>query len=144
MASLQAALPESTVRLIAGNILDALPGLEVVRPSMERILETVQAAPVLGTIKQRVVYGKYRDPMPGVFYRGVAPLTFVTPDGKEIKNDKLTIVMPDGKEQKSNGKLIVQGSETPFRFIVAEEPAQVYFNKNGEILAEDTLINRSW
>ena len=54
MASLQAALPESTVRLIAGNILDALPGLEVVRPSMERILETVQAAPVLGTIKQRV------------------------------------------------------------------------------------------
>ncbi len=84
---------------------------------------------VEGTIKQRVVYGKYRDPMPGVFYRGVAPLTFVTPDGKELKSAK---------------PILVQGPETPFRVIVAEEPAQVYFNRNGEILAEDTLINRSW
>jgi aminopeptidase N len=84
---------------------------------------------VEGTIKQRVVYGKYRDPMPGVFYRGVAPLTFVSPDGKEVKSAK---------------PLLVQGPETPFRVIVADEPAQVFFNKDGEILAEDTLINRSW
>jgi hypothetical protein len=84
---------------------------------------------VEGTIKQRVVYGKYRDVMPGVYYRGVAPLTFVTPDGKELKSSK---------------PILVQGAETPFRVIVADEPAQVFFNKDGEILAEDTLINRSW
>lgn len=84
---------------------------------------------VEGSIKQRVVFGKYRDVMPGVFYRGVAPLTFVTPDGKELKSAK---------------PILVQGAETPFRVIVADEPAQVFFNKDGEILAEDTLINRSW
>jgi hypothetical protein len=97
-----------------------------------------------GTIKQRVVYGKYKDVMPGVFYRGVAPVTFVNANGKELGPDQLTMVAADGKEQKTNGKIIVQGSETPFRFIVGEEPTQVFFNKGGEILAEDTLINRSW
>lgn len=99
---------------------------------------------VEGTIKQRVVYGKYKDPMPGVFYRGVAPLTFVNANGKEVGADQITVATADGKEQKSNGRLIVQGPETPFRFVVADEPVQVFFNKRGEILAEDTLINRSW
>ena len=84
---------------------------------------------VEGTIKQRVVYGKYRDVMPGVYYRGVAPLTFVD---AERKGDE--VAKP----------ILVQGAETPFRVIVADEPAQVFFNKDGEILAEDTLINRSW
>jgi hypothetical protein len=84
---------------------------------------------VEGTIKQRVLYGKNREPMPGVFFRGVAPLTFVTPDGRELKSTK---------------SILVQGSETRFRVVVAQEPAQVFFNKDGEILAEDTLINRSW
>ena len=97
-----------------------------------------------GTIKQRVVYGKYKDEMPGVFYRGVAPMTFVNANGKELGPDQIMMVTADGKEQKTNGKLIVQGAETPFRFIVADEPTQVYFNKEGEILAEDTLINQSW
>jgi PhoPQ-activated pathogenicity-related protein len=40
--------------------------------------------------------------------------------------------------------LLVQGAETPFRVIVGEEPEQVLFNKDGEILAEDLLVNRSW
>jgi hypothetical protein len=84
---------------------------------------------VEGTIRQRVVYGKDKEPMPGVFYRGVAPLTFVTPDGKALKSAK---------------SILVQGAETRFRVIVQAEPAQVFFNKDGEILAEDTLINRSW
>lgn len=84
---------------------------------------------IAGTIKQRVVYGKYKDPMPGVFYRGVAPLTVVTPDGKEVKLTK---------------RILVQGPETPFTVTVTEEPAQVFFNRDGEILAEDLLINRSW
>ena len=84
---------------------------------------------VEGTIKHRVVYGKFKDPMPGVYYRGVAPLTFISLDGKEVKSAK---------------PLLVQGPETPFKVIVADEPAQVLFNKDGEILADDTLINRSW
>jgi hypothetical protein len=99
---------------------------------------------VEGTIKQRVVYGKFKDEMPGVYYRGVAPVTFVNADGKELGPDQITVATADGKEQKSNGRLIVQGPETPFRFIVADEPTQVFFNKHGEILAEDTLINQSW
>jgi hypothetical protein len=84
---------------------------------------------VEGTVKQRVVYGKFRDEMPGVFYRGVAPLTFVDLNGKETKATK---------------PILVQGAETPFRVIVGEEPEQVFFNKDGEILAEDLLVNRSW
>ena len=84
---------------------------------------------VEGTIKQRVVYGKYNDPMPGVYYRGVAPLTFIDLNGKEVKSAK---------------PLLVQGAETPFKVIVADEPEFVYFNKDGEILAEDLLVNKSW
>jgi peptidase M1-like protein len=84
---------------------------------------------VEGTIKQRVVYGKYKETMPGVFYRGVAPLTFIDANGKEVKEAK---------------PRLVQGAETPFKVIVADEPEQVLFNKDGEILAEDLLVNRSW
>ena len=39
---------------------------------------------------------------------------------------------------------LVQGPETPFKLILAEEPEQVLFNKDGEILAEELLVNRSW
>jgi aminopeptidase N len=84
---------------------------------------------VEGTIRQRVLYGKNRTPMPGVFFRGVAPLTFVTPRGRELKSTR---------------SILVEGPETRFRVIVTEEPARVFFNKDGEILAEDTLIDRSW
>lgn len=84
---------------------------------------------VEGTIKQRVVFGKDKTELPGVYYRGVAPLTFVDANGKETKTAR---------------PLLVQGAETPFRLIVPDEPYQVIFNKDGEILAEDTLVNRSW
>jgi hypothetical protein len=84
---------------------------------------------VEGTIKQRVVYGKFNETMPGVYYRGVAPLTFIDANGKEVKEAK---------------PRLVQGPETPFKVIVAEEPEQVLFNKDGEILAEELLVNRSW
>jgi hypothetical protein len=80
-------------------------------------------------IKQRVVFGKDRQELPGVFYRAVAPLTFIDANGKETKTEK---------------KYLVQGPETKFALIVANEPDQVVFNKDGEILAEDTLVNRSW
>ena len=84
---------------------------------------------VEGSIKQRVVMGSDKTELKGVYYRGVAPLTFVDLNGKEVK---------------SAGSILAQGPETPFKLIVADEPEQVYFNKDGEILAEDTLINRSW
>jgi Peptidase family M1 domain len=84
---------------------------------------------VEGTIKQRVVFGKDKTELPGVYYRGVAPLTFVDANGKESKTAR---------------GLLVQGPETPFRVIVPDEPYKVYFNKDGEILAEDTLVNQSW
>ena len=84
---------------------------------------------VEGSIKQRVVMGEDKTELKGVYYRGVAPLTFIDLNGKEVKSAK---------------PMLVQGPETPLRVIVAEEPAQVFFNKDGEILAEDLLINQSW
>ncbi|HZN53759.1 MAG TPA: M1 family aminopeptidase [Candidatus Polarisedimenticolaceae bacterium] len=84
---------------------------------------------VEGSIKQRVVMGQDKTELKGVYYRGVAPFTFVDLNGKEVKSAK---------------PMLVQGAETPFRVIVADEPAQVFFNKDGEILAEELLINRSW
>ena len=84
---------------------------------------------VEGTIKQRVIVGKQNIELPGVYYRAVAPLTFVTAGGKELKSAK---------------PILVQGAETPFKLKIAEEPVEVYFNKDGEILAQDVLVNRSW
>jgi hypothetical protein len=84
---------------------------------------------VEGSIKQRVVFGEDKTELKGVYYRGVAPLTFVDLGGKETKSAR---------------PMLVQGAETPFKVIVADEPEQVYFNKDGEILAEDLLINQSW
>jgi hypothetical protein len=84
---------------------------------------------VEGSIKQRVVFGADKTELKGVYYRAVAPLTFIDANGKETKASK---------------PILVQGPETPFRVIVGEDPEQVLFNKDGEILAEDLLINRSW
>ena len=85
---------------------------------------------VEGTIKQRVVAGKYGQVLPGVYYRAVAPITFVTYDGKEFKTPR---------------PLLVEGPETkvpPLK--VPLEPVQVIFNKEGDILAQDVLVNKSW
>jgi len=84
---------------------------------------------VEGSIKQRVVMGADKTELKGVYYRGVAPLTFVDSNGKEVKSAR---------------PMLVQGAETPFKLIVADEPEQVYFNKDGEILAANLLINQSW
>jgi hypothetical protein len=83
---------------------------------------------VEGAIKQRVVYGKDRVEMAGVHYRAVAPLTFVAHNGKKFKSKPL----------------LVEGAETPFKLKIADEPAQVAFNAEGEILAHDVLVNRGW
>jgi hypothetical protein len=85
---------------------------------------------VEGTIKQRVVAGKFKQVLPGVYFRAVAPITFVTYDGKEFKTPK---------------PLLVQGPETKIPPLkVPEEPVQVIFNKDGEILSHDLLVNKSW
>jgi hypothetical protein len=84
---------------------------------------------VEGSIKQRVVMGTDKTELKGVYYKGVAPLTFIDLSGKEVKSAK---------------PMLVQGAETPFRVIVADEPEFVYFNKDGEILAENLLVNQSW
>ncbi len=84
---------------------------------------------VEGSIKQRVVMGLDKTEIPGVYFKGVAPLTFIDLNGKEVKSQK---------------PMLVQGAETPFKVIVADEPEQVVFNKDGEILAEDPLTNKSW
>lgn len=84
---------------------------------------------VQGKIKQRVVAGTEKAELPGVFFRAVAPLTFVGPDGKKFR---------------SQGKVLVQGPETPFQMKLPTEPVEVLFNDGGEILAHDVLYNRSW
>lgn len=83
---------------------------------------------VEGTIKQRVVAGKYKQEIPGLYFRAVAPITFVTYEGKEFKTPK---------------PLLVQGPETKIPPLkVPEEPVQVIFNKDGEILAHDLVVNQ--
>ncbi len=84
---------------------------------------------VEGKIKQRVLAGKSETELPGVYFRALAPLTFVTADGKEFKSSK---------------PLLVEAAETPFKLKLAQKPAQVFFNKDGEILAHDVLVNQSW
>jgi len=85
---------------------------------------------VEGSIKQRVVMGSDLTELPGVYYRGVAPLTFVAFNGDEVKSAK---------------PFLVQGPETKIPPLTLPfEPQQVYFNKDGEILAANLMINESW
>ncbi|HEX6850777.1 MAG TPA: M1 family aminopeptidase, partial [Candidatus Polarisedimenticolaceae bacterium] len=84
---------------------------------------------VQGKIRQRVVAGENNTEMPGVFFRAVAPMTFVAPDGKKFR---------------SSSKVLVQGPETPFQFKLPQEAVEVVFNDEGEILAQDVLYNQSW
>jgi aminopeptidase N len=83
---------------------------------------------VEGSVKQRVIFGKEKVELKGTYYRAVAPLTFVAHNGKKFKSKPL----------------LVQGAETPFKMKIADEPAEVHFNFEGEILAHDVLVNRSW
>ncbi|MBZ5638429.1 MAG: hypothetical protein LAO51_06670 [Acidobacteriia bacterium] len=92
-----------------------------------------------GKIKQRVVEGKEKTELPGVYYKSRGWLTFEFDGGKAIKYPA---------KAKSAGEpermFIVDGAETPFKVKLPEKPIAVYFNKDGEILAHDTLVNQSW
>ncbi len=84
---------------------------------------------VQGKIKQRVTLGLDRAEMPGVYYKGLGRLTFIFHNGKEFTYPK---------------PIKIEGPETPFALKIPEEPAEVAFNKYGELLAHDVLVNRSW
>ena len=85
---------------------------------------------VEGTIKQRIVVGNRSKfhVMPDTYYRG---LVSVTVTGKD--------------KQEYPVRFAVQAqAETPFAFKVPSEPREVVLNKNGEMLAHDTLVNRDF
>jgi aminopeptidase N len=83
---------------------------------------------ISGKVKQRVVVGKEKTPVPDVFYRHVGHITVTDRKGTEYPPVRF----------------IVEGEETPFQFKVPKEPYEVAFNKYGEILAHDVLVNRDF
>jgi hypothetical protein len=82
---------------------------------------------VQGTVRQHVVFGKKKEELEGVYFRGVVPITVLGVDRQEYPV-----------------RLIVEGEETPFAFKLPVKPLEVDLNKYGEILAHDVLENRSW
>ncbi len=95
---------------------------------------------VEGKIKQRVIAGKEEVEMPGVFYTAAGRLTI------EFEGGKKYVWPPRPKNAQEAPKLfLVKGAESEFTVPgLPEKPVAVYFNKDGEILAHDTLVNRSW
>jgi aminopeptidase N len=95
---------------------------------------------VEGKIKQRVVAGKDEVELPGVFHTAAGRLTF------EFENGDKVVWPARPKTAKDAPKLwVVKGPETTFKIPgLPEKPVAVYFNKDGEILAHDVLVNRSW
>jgi hypothetical protein len=82
---------------------------------------------VEGTVRQRVVIGADKTPVPNQFYRAVATVTAVGRDKKDYP-----------------ARILVEKQETPFKFKVPVEPIDVVFNKNGEVLAADVFVNRGF
>jgi len=83
---------------------------------------------VEGLIEQRVVMGSGRSHsvLDGKYYRGVVDLT----------------VLAGGEEYEA--RRIVEGPQTPFKLKVPDKPVEVSLNKDGETLALDTIVNKSW
>jgi hypothetical protein len=94
---------------------------------------------VEGKVKQRVIAGKSEAEMPGIYYKSRGFLTFEFDGGKAMKWPARA--KNPGEAEKM---WVVDGAETPFKVKLPEKPIAVYFNKDGEILAHDTLVNRSW
>lgn len=83
---------------------------------------------VEGKIRQRVLLGKDMVEMPGVYFDTLGRISIKTFKGQIIRANPRP----------------VRGAETAFSYKFPEEPADVFFNKDGEILAYDVLYNRSW
>ncbi|MCP3978146.1 MAG: M1 family metallopeptidase [bacterium] len=77
---------------------------------------------VEGKITQRVVLGRKKRELDGVFFQGVVPITVLGKDNREYP-----------------AKVWVEGAETPFRFKVPVKPLEVTLNKYGAILAHEVL-----
>jgi aminopeptidase N len=77
-----------------------------------------------GKITQRVVVGRERFPLEGVYYRGWVPVDVKVKTGEEFRK-----------------ALIVEGLETPVGLKVPGRPVDVAFNKNGEILSWPVVVN---
>lgn len=83
-----------------------------------------------GKVKQRVKAGSQQQAgvLEGRYYRGRTSITVLGKDRKEYS-------VP----------LIIDGApESTFAFKVPAEPREVIFNKHGELLAFDTLVNRDF
>jgi len=83
---------------------------------------------VQGNVKQRIVAGKEKNVLDGVYYRGVVPITVTFRKGK----DEL------------RKRIMVEGAESKFAFKLPKEPLEIAFNKYGEILAHDVKVNETW
>jgi hypothetical protein len=82
---------------------------------------------VEGDIKQRVVLGAEKVPLPGQVFRGKTSITVVDKKGTEYS-------VP----------VVIDAEVTPFAFKVPKEPLDVVLNKHGGMLAHDVLINRDF
>lgn len=94
---------------------------------------------VEGKIKQRMIQGKSEVEMPGLYTKSRGWLTFDFADGKAMKWPARP--KSAGEQEKM---FLVDGPETSFKVKLPQKPVQVSFNKDGEILAHDVLVNRSW
>jgi hypothetical protein len=79
-----------------------------------------------GVIRQRVVLGKTDQVLDGTVYRGVVEVTVNAKGGPYVK------------------RVVINAAETPVLLKVPAKPIEVKLNGNGEMLAHDTLYNRSW
>ena len=77
---------------------------------------------VAGNVRQKVVAGREKWELDGVYYEGVVPITVLGRDKVEYP-----------------ARIVVNGPETPFRFKVPVRPLEVTLNKYGEILARDVV-----
>jgi aminopeptidase N len=82
---------------------------------------------VEGDIKQRVVIGAEKTPMPGQVFRGRTSITVIDKQGVEYS-------VP----------VVIDAAVTPFAFKVPKEPLDIVLNKNGGMLAHDVLVNRDF
>ena len=80
-----------------------------------------------GTIDQRIVLGKKKDEMAGVYFRGIVPITIKAKDGKEYPQKVRVEAVP----------------QTPFRIKIGVAPAEISLNKYGESLAWDVVKPQS-
>jgi hypothetical protein len=79
---------------------------------------------VQGTVKQQIVIGNDREPIPGEYYLGAVPITVTA------RKSKKEYRVP----------IRVEGAESQFAFKVPEEPMEVAFNKYNETLSHDVHV----